>query len=117
MYSGPISGAEDNYPALDGWEPFTEPSRGFDPRANLNLVPDAEFVVGQDEYGPIVRVNLLKIQNWTAVPGIKKIWKARYEKPDLEDTLSNLILSEVVRTDSRWLWRSRTAVHRRCANR
>ena len=99
MYSGLISGAEENYPALDGWEPFTEPSRGFDPRANLNLVPDAEFVVGQDEYGPIVRVNLLKIQNWTAVPGIKKVWKARYEQPDLEDTFSNLILSEVVRID------------------
>ena len=30
-----ISDAVENNPALGNWQPFTEPSRGFDPRANL----------------------------------------------------------------------------------
>jgi len=99
IFSSPIIDADETNPALGDWQPFTEPSRGFDPRANLDLVPNAEFVVGQDEYGPIVRVNLLKIQDWTRVPGIQKAWKACYQKADAEDTFSNLILSEVVNVD------------------
>jgi outer membrane protein assembly factor BamB len=93
-----LTAAADN-PALGDWKPFTKPSRGFDPKANLDLVPNAEFAVGEDEYGPIVRVNLLKITDWTAVPGIQKAWKAHYKSPNADDTFSNLILSEVIDVD------------------
>ncbi len=88
-------------PALGDWRPFKEPSRGFDPRANLDLVPNAEFEVGRDEHGPIVRVNMLKIKDWTAVPGIKKAWKAGSPAASKETKFSNLVLSEVVDIDGR----------------
>ncbi len=86
-------------PALGNWKPFAEPSRGFDPKANLELVPNAEFAVGKDGHGPIVRVNMLKIKDWEAVPGIQKVWKAHYKTPGKHDDFSNMILSEVVDVD------------------
>ena len=88
-------------PALGDWKPFKEESRGFDPRENLDLVPNAEFAIEKDKYGPIVRVNMLKIRDWTAVPGIKKAWKAHYLTGGPKDKFSNLILSEVVDIDGR----------------
>lgn len=88
-------------PALGNWKPFKKPSRGFDPRKNLDLVPNAEFTIGKDRYGPVVRVNMLKIKDWPAVPGIKKAWKAHYLTAGPEDTFSNLILSEVIDVDGR----------------
>ncbi len=96
-----IDGKRVDNPALGDWRPFKESSRGFDPRANLDLVPNAEFEVGCDKHGPIVRVNMLKIKDWTAVPGVKKAWKAHYPAASEDAEFSNLILSEVVDVDGR----------------
>ena len=40
-------------------------------------VPVAEFSLDRDAFGPLVRVNLDRIQNWTAVPGIERHWPVR----------------------------------------
>lgn len=42
--------------------------------SNLHLVPKGEFEVCEDKFGKIVRVNLLKIKEWSKVPGVKKRW-------------------------------------------
>ena len=91
--------SKNSNPALGNWKPFTEPSRGFDPKANLELVPNAEFALGKDAHGPIVRVNMLKIKDWEAVSGVQKVWKAHYKTPGKTDDFSNMILSEVVDVD------------------
>jgi len=41
---------------------------------NLDRTPEKAWEIGQDKYGPIVRVNLLKIRDWSEVPGILKHW-------------------------------------------
>jgi len=41
---------------------------------NMHLLPDGEFAVGKDQWGDIVRVNMLKIKDWSKVPGVKKAW-------------------------------------------
>ena len=86
-------------PAFGDWRPFEKPVRGFDPKGNLELVPNASFDIGNDQYGPIVRVNMLKIDSWSSVPGISKVWKACYPNPNEGDNFSNLILSEVIDVD------------------
>lgn len=41
---------------------------------NMHLCPKGEFAVGKDQWGDIVRVNMLKIRDWSKVPGVKKAW-------------------------------------------
>ena len=41
---------------------------------NMHLCPKGQFEVGKDQWGDIVRVNMLKIKDWSRVPGIKKAW-------------------------------------------
>lgn len=41
---------------------------------NMHLLPEGEFEVGKDQWGYIVRVNMLKIKDWSKVPGVKKAW-------------------------------------------
>ena len=41
---------------------------------NMHLLPEGEFAVGKDKFGEIVRVNMLKIKDWSKVPGVKKAW-------------------------------------------
>ena len=41
---------------------------------NMHLLPEGEFAVGKDEFGEIVRINMLKIKDWSKVPGVKKAW-------------------------------------------
>jgi outer membrane protein assembly factor BamB len=41
---------------------------------NMHLLPEGEFAVGKDQWGEIVRVNMLKIKDWSKVPGVKKAW-------------------------------------------
>ena len=41
---------------------------------NMHLLPEGEFEVGKDQWGDIVRVNMLKIKDWSKVPGVKKAW-------------------------------------------
>jgi len=40
----------------------------------MHLFPKGEFAVGKDKWGEIVRVNMLKIKDWSKVPGVKKAW-------------------------------------------
>jgi hypothetical protein len=83
------------------WKPFEKQARGFDPKKNLDLIPENDFAIGQDKHGPIVRVNMLKIKDFTTVPGISKAWKAHYKTAGENDTFSNMILSEVVDIDGK----------------
>ena len=41
---------------------------------NMHLCPEGPFEVGKDRWGEIVRVNMLKIKDWSQVPGVKKAW-------------------------------------------
>ena len=41
---------------------------------NMHLLPEGEFEVGRDQWGDIVRVNMLKIKDMPNVPGVKKAW-------------------------------------------
>ncbi len=41
---------------------------------NMHLCPKGEFEVAKDKWGKIVRVNMLKIKDWSKVPGVKKAW-------------------------------------------
>jgi outer membrane protein assembly factor BamB len=41
---------------------------------NMHHLPEGEFAVGKDQWGEIVRVNMLKIKDWSKVPGVKKAW-------------------------------------------
>ena len=41
---------------------------------NLEKVPDKPWEIGRDKHGPIIRVNLLKIRDWSEVPGILRHW-------------------------------------------
>lgn len=39
-----------------------------------HILPAGEFSVDEDAFGPIVRVNMNRIRDWTRVPGVKKHW-------------------------------------------
>ncbi len=43
---------------------------------NMHLRPDSKWEIGEDEWGKIVRVNMLKMTaaDWGNVPGVKKAW-------------------------------------------
>ena len=41
---------------------------------NMHLLPEVEFAVEEDKFGEIVRVNMLKVKDWSRVPGVKKAW-------------------------------------------
>jgi len=63
--------------APDGPHAAARPGRagGIDCRKNnMHLCPEGEFAVGKDQWGEIVRVNMLKIKDWSKVPGVKKAW-------------------------------------------
>ena len=96
---GSSMAAQQHKPA--NWKPFEKRARGFDPKKNLDLIPKDDFAIGRDKHGPIVRVNMLKIKDFTTVPGISKAWKAHYKTTGEKDTFSNMILSEVVDIDGK----------------
>lgn len=55
--------------------PFGETSKGNrNSTLNMHLLPKGEFAVGKDKWGEVVRVNMLKIRDWSKVPGVKKAW-------------------------------------------
>ncbi|MHC4503768.1 MAG: hypothetical protein ACYTFI_10715, partial [Planctomycetota bacterium] len=65
---------------------------------NMHLLPKAEFEVGTDRWGPIVRVNMLKIRDWSKVPGVKKAWPMKgYE--GVEGMAFHPVISEVKDVD------------------
>lgn len=41
---------------------------------NMYLCPGGQFKVAEDQCEGIVRVNMLKIKDWSGVPGVKKTW-------------------------------------------
>ncbi|MHC4478220.1 MAG: rhamnogalacturonan lyase family protein [Planctomycetota bacterium] len=43
-------------------------------KVNMHLLPKGEYQIGSDQWGKIVRVNMLKIKDWSKVPGVKKAW-------------------------------------------
>lgn len=57
------------------YNPFGETRRSNDNSTlNMHLLPAGEFEVAKDKWGDIVRVNMLKIKDWSKVPGVKKAW-------------------------------------------
>jgi len=57
------------------YNPFGETQRGNENSTlNMHLLPEGEFEIAKDKWGDIVRVNMLKIKNWSKVPGVKKAW-------------------------------------------
>ena len=68
--------------------------------SGLDKVPESEFEIATDEFGKIVRVNLLKIKDstWEKVPGIKKRWQIL--GPDGSKTRAfNAVQSDIVDVD------------------
>ncbi|MBC8871626.1 MAG: hypothetical protein H8E44_19545 [Planctomycetes bacterium] len=45
-------------------------------KANMHLCPEGKWALGEDKWGKIVRVNMLKITaaDWAQIPGVKKAW-------------------------------------------
>lgn len=45
-------------------------------KANMHLCPEGKWEVAEDQWGTIIRVNMLKITpaDWVKVPGVKKAW-------------------------------------------
>ena len=45
-------------------------------KANMHLCPEGNWALGEDKWGEIVRVNMLKVtaDEWEQVPGVKKAW-------------------------------------------
>jgi hypothetical protein len=46
---------------------------------NMQHCPEGKWEIGKDQWGPIVRVNMLKIADadWKKVPGVKKAWRMK----------------------------------------
>jgi outer membrane protein assembly factor BamB len=46
---------------------------------NMQLCPKGKWEIGEDAWGKIVRVNMLKIRDadWKKVPGVKKAWRMK----------------------------------------
>lgn len=46
---------------------------------NMQHCPEGKWEIGKDQWGPIVRVNMLKITDadWKKVPGVKKAWRMK----------------------------------------
>jgi outer membrane protein assembly factor BamB len=60
------------------YNPYGEKSRGYkNSTVNMHLLPDGEFGIGKDQWGEIIRVNMLKIKDWSRVPCVKKAWKMK----------------------------------------
>ena len=65
---------------------------------NMHLCPKGEFKVAKDKWGKIVRVNMLKIKDWSNVPGVKKAWTMKgYE--GTEGMAFHPVISEVKDVD------------------
>jgi outer membrane protein assembly factor BamB len=79
--------------------PFGEIKKGDkNSTLNMHLLPEGEFEVSKDQWGDIVRVNMLKIKDWAKVPGVKKAWSMKgYE--GVEGMAFHPILSEVKDVD------------------
>ena len=59
-------------------QPFGEISKAdANSTLNMHLLPTGAYEVAKDQWGDIVRINLLKIQDWSKVPGVKKAWRMK----------------------------------------
>jgi len=65
---------------------------------NMHLLPEGGYEVSKDPWGDIVRVNMLKIKDWSKVPGVKQAWPMQgYE--GVEGMAFHPILSELKDVD------------------
>ena len=81
------------------YKPFGETRRGNkNSTLNMHLLPKGEFEVGKDKFGEIVRVNMLKIKDWSKVPGVKKAWVMKGFE-GVEGMAFHPIISEVKNVD------------------
>ncbi len=61
--------------SAEPYNPFGEIKKAnMNSTLNMHLLPEGEFEVSKDPWGDIVRVNMLKIKDWSRVPGVKKAW-------------------------------------------
>jgi len=61
-------------------QPFGEALKSLtNSTLNMHLCPRGKWEVGEDKWGQIVRVNMLKIEDadWEKVPGVKKAWRMK----------------------------------------
>ncbi|HCO92629.1 MAG TPA: hypothetical protein DIU00_01540 [Phycisphaerales bacterium] len=65
---------------------------------NMHLLPEGEFAIAKDQWGDIVRVNMLKIKDWSKVPGVKKAWVMKGFEGE-EDMAFHPIISEIKDVD------------------
>ncbi len=57
------------------YNPFGEYKKAnSNSKINMHLLPKGEYEIAGDQWGSIVRVNMLKIKYWSKVPGVKKAW-------------------------------------------
>ena len=70
-------------------------------KANMHLCPQAKWTVGEDKWGKIVRVNMLKITaaDWAQVPGVKKAWPMKGFE-GVEGMAFHPVISEVKDVDA-----------------
>ena len=66
---------------------------------NMHLLPEGEFEVSKDQWGDIVRVNMLKIKDWSKVPGVKKAWPMKGFE-GVEGMAFHPVISEVKDVDA-----------------
>ncbi len=69
-------------------------------KANMHLCPEGKWAIGEDAWGRIVRVNMLKITDadWKNVPGVKKAWRMKGFE-GVEGMAFHPIISEVKDVD------------------
>jgi len=70
-------------------------------KANMHLCPQGKWTLGEDKWGKIVRVNMLKITpaDWPQVPGVKKAWPMKGFE-GVEGMAFHPVISEVKDVDS-----------------
>jgi len=57
------------------YNPFGEIKKAnSNSKINMHLLPKGQYEIASDQWGKIVRVNMLKIKDWSKVPGVKKAW-------------------------------------------
>lgn len=82
------------------YNPFGEYERAnSNSKVNMHLLPKGEYEIGSDQWGKIVRVNMLKIRAWSNVPGVKKAWiKKSFE--GVEGMAFHPVISDVKDVDA-----------------
>ena len=62
------------------YSPFGESGKAnSNSTLNMHLCPEGKWAIGKDQWGKIVRVNMLKItrDDWADIPGVKMAWRMK----------------------------------------